>query len=160
MASREFMQKQVKRLETNYGKERFKVTQQMFDLWADMFKDLDEDGIKVSVDEYIKTNEFPPTVASIMKIYDAKNRVRQELGHYLKTKCTWISRWYEQPMTQEEIGLVKQMVTNVPVDNIKAFLDEMALEAVRFYNESVANGVKDVTIKKFLEGYKWTQNDK
>ncbi len=160
MASRKFLQEQVKRLEINYGKDRFKVSQPMYDLWAEMFKDYDEDGIKVSVDEYIRTNEFPPTIASIMKIYDEKNKRRQELGHYLKTKCNWISRWYEKPMTQKEIEFIKQMVSGKSFGDTKTFLDDMALEAVRFYNESVANGVKDVTIMKFLEGYQWTQKDR
>jgi hypothetical protein len=52
------------------------------------------------------------------------------------------------------------MVSGKSFGDTKTFLDDMALEAVRFYNESVANGVKDVTIMKFLEGYQWTQKDR
>lgn len=160
MAGRTFIQKELKRLETNYGKDRFKVTQAMFDLWADMLKDLEEEGIRVSVDEYIKTNEFPPTVASIVKIYEAKDRLRKEQGNYLRAKCNYISRWYEKPMTQEEIDTIKGMVTKLPVDRRKGFLDYMALEAVRYYYKCVTSGEKEITIAKFLEGFTWTQNDK
>ena len=69
MIDKTFLKDQMIRLETNYGKDRFKITKQMFELWYEMFSDYDPEGIKASVSEYIRTNEFPPTVASINNIY-------------------------------------------------------------------------------------------
>ena len=72
MVTKEFIRSQMIRLEANYGQERFNITQSMFDLWVDMFKTLEPEGLKASVDEYIRTNDYPPTVSGILKIYNQK----------------------------------------------------------------------------------------
>lgn len=156
MAERIFIQQQLKRLETNYGKERFKITQPMFELWAEMFKDLDENGIKASVDEYIKTSEFPPNVASIMKIYNAKNQSRNEFGNYLKSKYIQMCRWYEEQGNNDTYDRIVDYIFNQPVDERKKAIDEMTKEAIEFYHDCAENG-EPKSINKFLQGYLYNQ---
>ena len=54
MATKKFVKEQMMRLEQNYGKDRFKITLELFNLWYEMFKDCAEEGLKVSVDEYLR----------------------------------------------------------------------------------------------------------
>lgn len=159
MANRNFIKAQMQRLECNYGMDRFKITKQMFELWCEMFQDLNEDGIKASVDEYIRTNEYPPSVASIMKIYSQKDQSRDELGRYLKSKYTWICRWYGEAGNDNTYKQLVDFISKIPAAQRKKSIDEMAYEAVEFYNDCVENG-EVVTVGKFLEGYTWTQKDK
>lgn len=154
MAGREFIQKQLKRMEQNFGKEKFKVTQPLFELWAEMFQDLDEEGIRVSVNEYIKTSEYPPTVASIMKIYNARAQEREELKKYIKGKYIQICRWYEEQPDSEILAEIIKLTTNVPKEDRRRFIENMAYDAIGFYNDSVAMGANNITIKQFLESYK------
>ena len=158
MADRAFIQKQLKKLETNFGKERFKVTQPVFELWADMFKDLDNKGMEASVDEYISTNEYPPTVASIMKIYNAKKQERESLREFLRGKYILMCRWYEEPWDDAIHKKIVNYITTIPQESRKQALTEMAIEAIEFYQDCKENG-EPTSINKFLGGYLWTQKD-
>lgn len=139
MASRAFIQAQLKKLENNFGKERFKVTQPMFNLWADMFKDYNEEGLRVSVDEYMRTNEFPPTVGSIAKIYKAKDEYRKNLLSYLKGKYIWICRWTEVEPTQEEFSMFCRYAVQFPASDRKQKVEEVVSKIVRYYNDTQEN---------------------
>ena len=136
------------KLEQNYGKDRFKITQQIFDLWSEMFKDYSEEGLKVSVDEYIKTSEYPPTVASIAKIYREKSEYREELRSYLKNKYIWVSKWYEEEPTQEVFAEFCRYIMRFPKDDRKSKADEITRKAISYYN----NKQNQKTFREYLEG--------
>lgn len=136
------------KLEQNYGKDRFKITQQIFDLWSEMFKDYSEEGLKVSVDEYIQTSEYPPTVASIAKIYRTKAEYREELRSYLKNKYIWVSKWYEEEPTQEVFALFCRYIMRFPKDDRKSKADEITRKAISYYN----NKQNQKTFREYLEG--------
>lgn len=135
MISNKFLSKQMMKLEQNYGKDRFKITQQMFDLWSDMFKDYDEEGLRVSVDEYIQTSEYPPTIGSIAKIYRAKDNYRKEMASFLKSKYLWVCRWIEQKPTQEEFSWFCKYVMSYEKDERKSRADEIVRRVIARYNE-------------------------
>lgn len=136
MATKGFIQAQLKKLESNYGKERFKVTQPMFDLWVDMFKEYKEEGLKVSVDEYIRTNEYPPTVASIVKIYKEKENYRREIWSYIKHKYVWVCRWIEEEPTKETLLLFCEYAFKFSKDERRARIDDVAQQAIAYYNDT------------------------
>lgn len=148
MASRAFIQRQMVKLENNYGRERFKITQSMFEIWADVFKDFDEDGFEASIDEYIRTNEFPPTVASIAKIYKSKLEYRKDLMSYLKSKYVWITKWFGEEPSQEVFSQFCKYILKFPKDDRKLKADELTRKAVVFYNDK--RNTK--TFKEYLEG--------
>ena len=129
----------MQRLEQNYGVERFKITQEMFDLWVEMFKDYSSEGLKLSVDEYIQTNEYPPTVASIVKIYNAKNEYRKEMLSYLKGKYLWLNRWIEQTPTQEEFSWFCKYIMTFEKDKRKGKVEEIASDVISRYNSTHEN---------------------
>lgn len=148
MASREFIKNQVVRLEDNYGSDRFKLTQPMFELWCEMFKDANEDGLKVSVDEYIASNEYAPNIAGIMKIYKAKANYRKELHIFLLGKYKWVCRWYEEKPSQEVFSMFCKYIAKFPKDIQKTKADEVVRNAVSRYN-SIHDGM---TFEKYLKG--------
>ena len=139
MASREFIQAELVRLEHNFGKERFKVTQQMFDLWSEIFADYEEEGVKVSVDEYLRTSEYPPTIASIIKIYKAKDEYRKELLSYLKGRYIWVCRWIEDKPTKETFSQFCKYAMSFPQKERKARVEEVISKAINYYNETQEN---------------------
>lgn len=134
MASRNFIHSQILKIERNYGKDRFKVTQEMFELWNEMFKNYNEEGLRVSVDEYIKTNEYPPNVGSIAKIYKAKDDYRKEMLSFLKNKYLWVCRWIEQKPTQEEFSWFCRYVMGYEKDMRKNKADEIVRGVIARYN--------------------------
>ena len=159
MVNKGFVKEQMGRLETNFGKDRFKVTQSLFDLWYEMFQDLDENGIKASVDEYIKTSEYPPTIASIMKIYNAKKEYREHLRRFIKAKYTWVYKWFEEEMSEDVYQKLIDMVFSYPKEVREKVMTDFAYEATSYYTNNALIG-KKVTVGEFLEKFKWTQRDK
>ena len=124
------------RIEQNYGVERFKITQEMFELWHEMFKDYDEEGFKVSVDEYMRTNEYPPTVGSIAKIYKAKDDYRKEILSYLKSKYIWVCRWLEEKPTQNEFSWFCRYIMSFEKRERKNKADELVRKTIAEYNNT------------------------
>lgn len=139
MASRQFIYSQMTKIEKNFGKERFKFTQELFEIWNDVFKDYDEEGLKKSVDECIKSSEYPPTVASIVKIYNAKNEYRKEMLSYLKGKYLWLNRWIEQTPTQEEFSWFCKYIMTFEKDKRKGKVEEIASDVISRYNSTHEN---------------------
>ena len=135
MASKQFIQAQLKKLESNYGKERFKVTQPMFDLWSDMFKDYNEEGLEVSVNEYILTNEYPPSVASIAKIYKVKDEYRRNLLSYLKNRYIWVCRWIEEKPTHDTFVLFRDYALKFPQQEREMRVERLIDKVIDYYND-------------------------
>ena len=67
--SKEFLRDQMKKLETNYGKDRFLINQEMFDLWYEVFSDCEAEGLKLAVINCMKDCEYAPNIAKLMKCY-------------------------------------------------------------------------------------------
>lgn len=139
MVSKKFLKQQMMRLEQNYGVDRFKITLEMFNLWADIFKDYNEEGLRVSIDEYMRTSEYPPTVGSIAKIYKAKDEYRKNLLSYLKGKYIWICRWTEVEPTQEDFSMFCRYAVQFPASDRKQKVEEVVSKIVRYYNDTQKN---------------------
>lgn len=133
---KKFLKEQMMRIETNYGKDRFQITKQMFDLWYEMFQNLDENGIKASVDEYIRTNEYPPTVASIIKIYNGKSDYREQMAERLWKKYKFICRWLEEKPDNAVYRNYVKTVMAFPADERNEIASEMIERAVFLYNDT------------------------
>lgn len=139
MATKKFVKEQMMRLEQNYGKDRFKITLELFNLWYEMFKDCAEEGLKVSVDEYLRTSEYPPTIASIMNIYKSKSEYRKEISEYLKNRYVWVCRWIDECPTQETYRLLCRYIFKFPKEERKKQVEELIRKAMIYYNETQEN---------------------
>ena len=104
--------------------------------------------VLTAVDEYIKTSEYPPTVASIAKIYREKSEYREELRAYLKNKYIWVSKWYEEEPTQEVFAEFCRYIMRFPKDDRKSKADEITRKAISYYN----NKQNQKTFREYLEG--------
>ena len=150
MTDIKFMKEQMGRLEANYGIDKFKITKQMFELWCEMFADLDKEGVKASIDEYIRNNEFPPTVASIMKIYKAKETQRKEAQDYIENMYNWVARWYEEQPGEETYELFARHIRGRPLNEVKAATDILCEKLVNYYNDNSDNPDRK-TLKEVLK---------
>lgn len=145
-----FMKTQMMRLEANYGMEKFKITKEVYELWLDMFKDVDEKGFEASVNEYIRKNEFPPTVASIMKIYITKKELRDSTNEYIVSIYQWLARWFEEEPSSATYEAFRNIVCVYPLPEVKGKVDIAAQELVGMYNACIDSPEK-ITLKEALE---------
>ena len=47
--TKDFLKEQMKKLETNYGRDKFNITKDIFNLWLEMFADCKEEVVEVNV---------------------------------------------------------------------------------------------------------------
>ena len=148
---RKFLSEQMKRLEANYGTERFKITKQMFDIWYEMFSNCAEEGIRSSVNEYIRENEYPPTIAGIMKIYREKERFRKEVIDYVLGNYTYISHWCNEYPNQRTCDLFKKKCFCTSLKEAKHNTDILMEKIMNYYNK-IENRENSMKLYDFLEG--------
>lgn len=65
--TRETIKKQLEKLSLVY--ERFVISQAIFNIWAETFKNHNEKVFERAIDEVIKNEEYPPNIASVNKYY-------------------------------------------------------------------------------------------
>lgn len=154
MINKKFLQAQMKRIETNYGKAKFNVTQEVFDLWYEMFSKYDPNGFKVAIDEYMRTNEFPPNIAGITKTYQKLDDEREHIAQVVRAKYKWVARWFEEQPNIETYKLFATYVCSFPVAEREKQAEELAYQLVAYWNMCAEKGMRRearFTIKEFLQ---------
>lgn len=70
----------IRMLKSVYG-DRFFVEEKDLDAWYNLLCDLDqEDTFRDTINEWVKENKFPPTIADIRMIYKANKRPEKWQG--------------------------------------------------------------------------------
>lgn len=151
--SKEFLLKQMGRLELNYGKERFKVDQNIFDLWYEMFAECDERGLELAVDKCIKENEFAPNVAGIMKYYKELDAERNELADTIRSQYTTMRSIWGEPYDKDTFNEIVKYIMRQPKSMRKIEMIELQQRAVSFAHDCEGCGRRDKpTIKEYVQG--------
>ena len=151
--SKEFLLKQMGRLELNYGKDRFRVEQDMFDLWYEMFQECEEPGLKLAVDKCIKENEFAPNIAGLMKYYKALEDERNDLRDTIQHQYTTIRSIWGEKYDKDTYESIVEYIMRQPKNMRKVEMVELTHRAVSFAHDCDACGRTDKpTIKRYIQG--------
>lgn len=151
--TKEFLLAQMKKIETNYGKDKFVITQKMFDLWYEMFSECSEKLLLQAVNRCLKENEFAPNIAGLMKYYREIEDNHNELVATVKSKYQTIrSVWGEQD-DLETIKAIYSYLKQFPEKDRKSEMIELCHRAVSFRNDCSADGRTDIpTILEYVKG--------
>lgn len=151
--TQEFLLSQMKRLEVNYGKDKFVMYPDLFNLWYDMFKDCNEVGVRQAVDKCIKENEFAPNIAGLMKYYKQIESAHNELVNCVKSQYALMRSVWEEPYDFTSLNELYDYTNRFPADTRKTEITEFAQKAVSFRHDCDACGRKDVpTILEYIKG--------
>lgn len=153
MIKEEFLLKQMARIELNYGKERFKVDQEIFDLWYEMFADCNEQAFKLAVDKCIKENEFAPNIAGLMKYYTAIEDEHEEMKKVLNEQYRKICSLWTEEYSSDTFNAIVEYIYRFPKKMRKVEMIELAQRAISFSYDCDGCGRKDKpTIKEYVQG--------
>lgn len=151
--SKKILSKQMERLELNYGKDKFKINQGLFNLWYDFFKDCNEDGLKLAVDRCIRENEYAPNIAGLMKHYQSIKEAHEQLVDSCSKQYQLMCAIWGEEYDSETFSQLWTYVNRFPENTRKTELTELTQKAVAFRQSCDDCGRKDYpTIKEYLKG--------
>lgn len=151
--SKEFLLKQMGRLELNYGKDRFRVEQDMFDLWYEMFQECEEPGLKLAVDKCIRENEFAPNIAGLMKYYREIDDARKELGDVIKAQYNKVLYFWGEAYDSDTYKAFVEYIMRFPKNMRKTEMIELSQRMISYSFDCDGCGRKDKpTIKEYIQG--------
>lgn len=153
MITQKFLKEQLIKLQTNYGRDKFDLSRETFNLWYEMFADCEEEALKLAVTNCIKESEFAPNIAGLMKYYRAIVQERSEIIEIMESKYkTLLGIWGESANKETFMAIVKY-IYSFPKKERKEAMIELAHKAVSFYNDCRNEARLDIpTIKEYVEG--------
>ena len=128
-------------------------TQDLVDLWYEMFQDCEEEGLKLAVDKCIKENEFAPNIAGVMKYYRELDAERQELTDLIKHQYTTMMVVWGEEYDRETLCAIMNYILKFPKSSRKVEMVDLTHRAVSFVHDCEACGrIDKPTIKEYLQG--------
>lgn len=153
MITQKFLKEQLIKLQTNYGKEKFDLSKDMFNLWYEMFADCEEEGLRIAVSNCIKESEFAPNIAGLMKFYRELETGRLEIAETMNSKYTNIRSYWGEKYDHDTFKAIVEYIFRFPKEQRKVQMKELTHNAIRFYIDCRRCGRQDIpTIKEYVEG--------
>lgn len=141
----------LQKLEKAYAP-KLNFTRDMVDLWYEMFQDCEEEGLRLAVDNCIKSSEFAPNIATLMKFYrelaDERETMRRHIEHeYGLMKAIW-----GEKDNAETFDAIVKYIYKFPKTERKEKMVALSQEANSYYHDLIIEGVQDIpTIKEYVE---------
>lgn len=152
MIDRERFLEHLKKIECAYAP-RMSFTQELVDIWYEMFSDCDERGLEVAVKNCIKESEYPPNVAILMKYYREVMNIRQEITDLMKSEYSTMRSAWGEKYDSDTFQAIVEYVFRFPKEQRKVQMVELTHHAITFYNDCVYVGRANIpTIKEYVEG--------
>lgn len=120
MTRQEFA-KVVATLKTVFGEEDFIKTQQAFDVWYELLKDIDYRRCMMAAQQYMQTEHFPPKPADLRRIMAGQSVVLKDYGDAWQEVLLAVRKYgyyREQDALESMDELTRRAVQNLGWQNI------------------------------------------
>lgn len=151
--TKEFLLEQMGKLELNYGKDKFEVNQDVFELWFEMFKDCDKKILEKAVRKCLLESEFAPNVAGVMKYYKQLADAHYDYVDFIKHQYTLLRSVWEEPEDNETMLDLYAFSMRFPENQRRTNLVEYIHTACSFRHDCDVCARLDIpTIKEYIQG--------
>ena len=152
MIAREKFFTYLQKLEIAYSP-KLKFNQNLVDLWYESFADCDERDFNQAVNQCIRENEFPPTIATLMKFYKEIKEEKDNLKELIKHQYTTIRSIWGEQYNKETHQAIIDYIMRFPRKMRGVEMIELTHRVVSFSHDCDGVGRKDKpTIKDYLRG--------
>ena len=128
-------------------------TQDLVDLWYEMFSECEEEGLKLAVNKCIQENEFAPNIAALMKCYKELEQEKIELTDTISHQYTSIRAIWGEEWDSATFNAIVTYIFRFPKKQRKVEMIELAQRAISYYHNCDSAGRKErPTIKGYVEG--------
>ena len=147
---REELKRNLESLDMVY--ERFFLTPQIFDIWYECCKDCDAETFDHAVIMYMKTNEFAPTVAGVLKCYNEINSYRRMINDLVTGQYNVMRNVWEEPFDKDTLKKFKEIVFAAPKDQREGLITNTVNQAISYYRDCSYDGKTPPTLIEYLGG--------
>lgn len=149
---RESFLKYLRKLELAFSP-KLSFTQELVDLWYEMFEDCNEDAFRLAVDKCIKESEFAPNIAGLMKYYKAIVDEHDEMKEVLNSQYKKICSLWTEEYSSDTFNAIVEYIYRFPKKMRKVEMIELTQRAISFSFDCDGCGRKDKpTIKEYVQG--------
>ena len=142
--TRDDFKKIIKTARSFYPRERFVDNKADFDNWFSVFNDLDYEIADKALREYVKDNEYAPTVAGIRKNYekivDEEKKIRRDVNE----KYGFLLTYFGERETKETKDKFWELVKSDTKDKI--------IQKAEWLRMAGYNVCEEKTLMEFLNG--------
>ena len=150
--TKEFLRDQMRKLEINYGADKFRINQEMFDLWYEMSAELNDDIFQTAIIQTIKTCEYAPTFAAVMNKYREIEDYKKEMASFLYHQYSILrATWGENYDKETKLEFIR-LVCDKPKETRKEFAINYTHEAVSYHHECEYEARESPKLIDYLKG--------
>lgn len=153
MVTQKTLKEQLIKLQINYGRDKFDLSKESFNLWYEMFADCEEEALKLAINNCIKGSEYAPNIAGLMKYYKAIMQERSEIIEVMQSQYKTLLAIWGESYNKETVKAIIDYVYSFPKEKRKEAMIDLTHRAVSFYNDCRNEARVDIPrIKEFIEG--------
>lgn len=144
------LKKSLEKMDLVYDK--FFITPELFNIWYECCKECDAETFDHAVIMYMKTNEFAPTVAGVMKCYNEINSYRRMISDLITSQYNMMRNVWEEPFNKETLKRFKEIVFAAPKESREGIISNTVNHAISYYHDCSYEGKTPPTLYEYLGG--------
>jgi hypothetical protein len=126
--------------------------QEKVNFWYEYFADCKEKIFEQAVTNYIKHEEFPPSIAGVMKYYREIETYLKEMKEFLFSQYSMMMATWDENLDQETLNEFVKVVRKYPGDKKKEAAIEITNRAISYHHDCEYDGRKAPSLLEYLRG--------
>lgn len=132
--------------------EKFFINPTLFDIWYDCCKDCDAEIFKHAVRMYMKTCEYAPTIAGVLRCYNDIKSYRTMIKELIISQYNVMRNVWEEPFDEPTLFRFRDIVFTAPKEKREGLINDIVNHAISFHNDCSYEAKTPPTLYHYLEG--------
>lgn len=128
--------------------------QEKVNFWYEYFADCKEKIFEQAVTNYIKHEEFPPSIAGVMKYYREIETYLKEMREFLFSQYSMMMATWDENQDQDTLNEFVRIIRKYPRDKKKEAAIEITNKAISYHHDCEYEGRTAPSLLEYLRGVK------
>lgn len=128
--------------------------QEKVNFWYEYFADCKEKIFEQAVTNYIKHEEFPPSIAGVMKYYREIETYLKEMREFLFSQYSMMMATWDENQDQDTLNEFVRIIRKYPREKKKEAAIEITNKAISYHHDCEYEGRTAPSLLEYLRGVK------
>ena len=128
--------------------------QEKVNFWYEYFADCKEKIFEQAVTNYIKHEEFPPSIAGVMKYYCEIETYLKEMREFLFSQYSMMMATWDENQDQDTLNEFVRIIRKYPREKKKEAAIEITNKAISYHHDCEYEGRTAPSLLEYLRGVK------